>query len=144
MLTITKSEKYFFQMLRTSGFDPKKVTPMQVWEVFKEFCAIPVRCLREVVLVECGNFYLGENLFHITFVREFIIEDKTNEIFVQLHCDFTCEPNPNLPDEQIFLWSREFPDLPSYFTEAENLISFQKAMQEPAENWGCDIIQFAQ
>lgn len=143
MLTISKSDKHFFQMLRESGLDPKKTAPARTWEVFKEFCEVPVRCLRQDVLVECGNFYPGENLFHITFVRRFVVKEKADDIFIDLECDFNCAPNSNLPDKQTYCWSSDFLNLTLYFNAVENLISFQKAMREPIENWDCNIVQSA-
>ncbi len=139
-----KLKSRFILTLRRAGFKAKKPNPSLGWAAFKSLALEPVPCVKEALLVEAGNFYPGEDLFHLTFVREFWVMENGEEYCEQLHCDFTCSPNDGLPDKQTFLWSYDFETLEDYFAAVELLKCFKAALRQPPESWQSEIFQFTQ
>ena len=89
---ISKGQQVLHDMLRERGIDPaapKSFRP--VWEVFKEFIAIPFDTPDDGVLYEIGiyNFY-GPDEFYLGFLRQFAVTDEEGEddYLEQLHCEF--------------------------------------------------------
>ena len=83
MIKYTKAIKRFRTVLREVEFDAREPNPQLAWSAFKTFAYEPVDCIRESLLVELGNFYPGENLFHLTLLREFWVIEYGEEALAE-------------------------------------------------------------
>jgi len=128
-LIVSQTESSFLHMLTQDEVDVRTATVLQVWAAYKKFARIDVSdCPQLELLVEWAvyDFHLGRDTFQLGFVRHFSIEEDGEYAGMeQLHCISFFEPTPELKSLRGNMWSFNYPDVDTFFTEVEHRDAFK-------------------
>ncbi|MGD0517691.1 MAG: hypothetical protein ABSA26_09170 [Thermoguttaceae bacterium] len=142
-MIITHAKARLNKLLIREGMDITCPNPFQALKAFRAFAKETVECAEDLFMFQCGVFsFSGERLFHLVFVRQFIIKEEGRcDNKVQLYIEFTCKPNESLTALSTIIWAEEFTSMELYFERIENSTEFSTAMVE--STWDCKVHQEA-
>jgi hypothetical protein len=72
VLTTTQTAAAFDDHLRSAGFRKLQPDALAAWQAFKAFAAVPVACVDDQLLFQCGVYHFtGPELFELDSTRRF-------------------------------------------------------------------------
>ena len=115
--------------------------PKEVWAAYKEFARLKVACAEDLLLFQCGVFdFTGVRKFHFDFVRQFTVEvDGEYGHMEQLHCEFTCDADPDLDQCSATLWESDFSTRDEFLGAEEVSSEFLRGMS--VAGWQLELFQ---
>jgi hypothetical protein len=142
-MIVKHTEARLNKLLIREGMDITCPNPFTALKAFKSFAKETVECAEDLFMFQCGVFsHTGSRLFHLVFVRQFIIEEEGRcDKKVQLYIEFTCKPNESLTPLSTILWAKESSSMELYFEKIENSTEFNTAIAE--STWDCKVHQEA-
>lgn len=146
LIKVNEAEEELERMLADVLSDLTSPTVESVWNVFKEFCRMPVECASDMFLFQCGVFTSWEGeFFHFEFLRQFCINAPNEEgeddydHMEQLRCTFLFEPTPALRSVKFNRWADEDAPVDEFFPVVEGFAIFQALRDKRA--WKFQVSQ---
>jgi len=130
-MRITAAEQELRPELLAAGLDPEHLEPWEAWKVFKRFLSVPAATEDEGASMQCRREEVadGEFLVYMQWIRQFAaVEDSADRPVRYVAIELGYRPADLPIDDEIELWSHDFPALANFAAHVEGLEAFQRAL----------------
>src|SRR4051812_22432988 len=131
-LPIARAEQLLVTMTKNAGVDFDRADPARVWACFKQFCAVPVLCVDENILFQCGTHKFGGTpKFYFGFMRHFVLEsvsDFDGQPFryrENIQADVIMPPMKELESIRVQLWASDVGETSAFLDRVESSGEFK-------------------
>lgn len=133
-MRISAAETELRRQLEAAGLDPEHLDPWEAWKVFKQFLSTPAAIEDEAVSVQFSREQTpeGHSLIYQNWIRQFAaVEDGVDTPVRYVTIELVYRPQDLAFEDDVEVWSYDFPDLAAFAAHVESIDLFQRALSAP-------------
>ena len=130
-MRITAAETELRLQLTAASLDPEHLEPWEAWKVFKRFLTTPAAIEDEGASMQFAREETptGEFLVYVQWIRQFAAVEDGRDVPVRyVTIELTYRPQDLQFEDDVEVWSYDFPSLADFAAHVEGLALFQRAL----------------